>query len=513
MAKALSLLEQVRIREKENQLKAKIELKAGMNGSEMLKVLLPNYNQLTKPSAFHAAKQLHKGLRGGVRSGKTYTLMAEAILLSYLNRPYYHLSLSPSFDLARVTVVPVLTELCEQNNLHYNWSDSKNLFTIIWGRNKKDIANILIYGADANFKGITAASGDLNEPFSISKEKFLVWWERISHPKAVRLERCWGGTAEPEKMTWGHEYFKMKSNRKIYLDTITTYDNIFLSPDYIRQLEDKYDAKLRRVYMLGECVNLSANKLYHSFDSTVNIKSYKEVYSEIIKKTQNVFIIGYDFNVNPMCATLWWINGIERIQINEFKISGSNTRELTELILHYIESYILPYCPDSSFIITGDASGRKSDTRSYLSSVNDYYIIKDIVYQKIRYTFAVPQSNPFVWDRVSTINNLFYKKVLYICDNCVDSIEDRELVAWKQGAENFHVDKNMKNSKGETVSHLSDAGDYAIINTMPLVDITLSGGDNRIYTSRRARAVTGTPAARFIAEDWTSVRVESYLKF
>lgn len=461
MTKQLNLLEQARIKKRENELKSKIQVTSDMPGSDMLKILLPNYDQQIKPVNFHNATQTHKGIRGGVRSGKTYSLGAEAIRVSYLNRPLYHLSLSPSFDLATVTVIPVLQELCENNGLQYDWIKSNNLFQIVHGTQKKDIANILIYGADSIFKGITAGSGDLNEPFSIPKDKFTVWWERISHHKSKYLLRMWGGTAEPEKMTWGHQYYKMKTSKQIYLDTFTTYDNKFLSKEYISSLEDKYDPRMRRVYMLGECLNLSADKAYHQFDNEVNVAKYETVLQQIRSRLQNLVVLSFDFNVTPMCAVETWVNGLESFQVDEYKILSSNTRELAELgVFRIMQRYELD---KTSFIITGDASGKKGDTRSQDRTYNDYIIIKEILDQhpEINYTFKVPEMNPFVMDSVNYTNNLFYKKVLFICDNCKDTIEDLELVAWKQGAEGFHLNKNKKNAEGQTTTHLSDARRYA----------------------------------------------------
>lgn len=471
--KKIGLLDQVYAYEKHKSLDRIQGDVDQMNMSQILEKLLPNYDQQTKPRAFHEATQLHKGLRGGVRSGKTFSLEAEAIGLSYLNRPYYHLSVSPSFDLACVTVVPTLEQLCEENNLSYEWSKSNNLFKIFWGTKKKDIANILIFGADSNFKGITAASGDLNEPFSISKTAFLVWWERISHPKAKRMARIWGGTAEPEKMTWGHEYYKMSSTKDIYLGTITTYDNRFLSKDYIKQLEDKYDPKMRKVYMLGENVNLSANKAYYAFDNQTNTARHDQVLNYLKKQSRQMVILTFDFNVNPMCAAELAVDeaGKRLYQVDDYKINNSNTRELAQLMISRITTrYDLG---KTFFAVTGDPSGKKGDTRSQERTSNDYTIIKEEIDRwnaaqpegspQIKYSFSVPSSAPFVFDRITQVNNTFYKKQFSICDNCKSSIEDRELVSWKPGADGFHLDKSKKNSEGETTTHLSDAADYGVL--------------------------------------------------
>jgi hypothetical protein len=98
---------------------------------QKLLLILPKYKPLKGAAEFHNAKQAHRGLKGGVGAGKTYMLAADDILVSYLNAPNYHISTSPSYDNAYVTVLPTLIELCEKNDLEYEWTISKNLFRII----------------------------------------------------------------------------------------------------------------------------------------------------------------------------------------------------------------------------------------------------------------------------------------------------------------------------------------------------------------------------------------------
>lgn len=467
MSKILTLKEQADIRKKEILMTAKKQLQSGLTPSDQLHVLLPNHDQQIKPRNFHNALQVDKGLRGGVRSGKTNTLSAEAILLSYTNRPLTHLSTSPSYDNAVETVIPELLSLCDENNLTYDWTVSNGHFLIIWGDKKEDIAKILVTGSDQPkfIKGITAASGDMNEPFSQKKEAFNIWYERISHPKARRRVRCWGGTAEPEKMQWGHEYYepKFKTTKKMYIDTITTYDNKFLSKQYIAELEARYDSTMKEVYMMGGCVNLLQGKAYYNFDEDANVVSFKEVFARCKAAEQRFVVISYDFNIDPMTASEHWIERNSIHQLDEYSINRSNTRELTQLIINrIIQRHDLK---TTMFIITGDASGQHGDTRSQERFMNDYYYIKQELdkYPEIKYVFDVPDLNPFVYDRIQNSNNEFEKKTADVCDNCTKTIEDRNKLKWKVGGEKFFIDKSDKKA-----THYSENADYAIYNTIKL---------------------------------------------
>lgn len=424
-----------------------------------LKELLPNYTPLPKLEKWHSAPQLEKGIKGGVRSGKTYSLMAEALLLAYTNRPRFHLSLSPSFDNACDTVVVVLEELCEKNELEYKWIKSNRLFRFNLKDKKDDPANILIYGADMSFKGITAASGDINEPFSIPKRQIYIWWERISHPDAVRLVRLWGGTAEPDRMQWGWEYWEKKNiiDDRSYITTITTYDNKYLSADYITRLADRYDSRMREVYMLGKNINLSADRAYYAFDSEASVipcrRGHVTSPSEYSGPGMQTIILGFDFNVDPMCAVEMIVDGDTRIQTDEYVIHSSNTGELCEFIIARLKE---KYDGELDIFITGDASGHSKKSSSLGST--DYSIIKEYFDQSgYKVEYGPPRKNPPVRERINYANKMFETGKYLITQNCKLSIRDRGLVTWKQETDGFVIDKSRAD-----ISHLSDAGDYAL---------------------------------------------------
>ncbi|MBE2218006.1 MAG: hypothetical protein IAE90_07385 [Ignavibacteria bacterium] len=455
-------------------------------GSHIITALLPNYDMDMhngKPvkwngkayrdgnlRKWHDAPQKEKGLKGGVRSGKTFALTAEDIKLSFINRPYFHFSLSPTFDNACETVVEDLKFHCDHNNLYYDWIESKNLFYIYWGEDEKDWARILIHGQDSFWLGVTAASGSANEPFSLKEEKYIQWYERISDPKSRMLHRIWGGTAQPKTMKWGWKHFKEESvsTKRLYTDTIITYGNKYLDADYINGLEETYDTKMREVFMLGKCLKLGEDAAYYAFDERKNTVSNADT-DELLKSIpQKKVCLTFDFNVNPMCAVEILIHDRELNVIDEYKIGSSNTKELARTVLYRISKrYDLS---KTSFIVTGDATGQREGTRS---EYHDFMLIKDvfdnaesIVGKPLTYIVSVPKNkkNPFVHDRVNFMNNLFEKQRLTINDRCEDLIRDFDLVAWKD-KEGFNLDKSKKD-----LTHLSDACGYGCMNTRPLYD-------------------------------------------
>lgn len=479
----LTLYQQALIEKRKLQFAGRSAITEYMNMSETLDLLLPVYDQKIKLRLWHAAKQRHKGIKGGVRSGKTFSLEANAIGASYKNRPLVHLSMSPSFDLAVETVVVVLQHHCEQNGLEYDWTKSNQKFRIVHGNKKNDIANIYVFGADQNFKGITAASGDINEPFSIDKAKFLVWWERISDHRAVWLERTWGGTAEPEKMSWGHEYFKHEKidTEELYADTITTYENEkYLPLGYIKELEDKYDEKRRQVYMLGKNLNLASGPVYHQFDAQKHTVKPEFIDDLILRSKSIVLVLSFDFNVDPICCAEFIIIRNIRYQADEYFIHSSNTDEICELVINRVKQKYERFVDAQyalSIYVTGDATGKQN--KSSARGRTDHRIVAEyFALSGLNSTVKFYETNPEQKDRANDVNKLIESGRYLINEKCTKTIEDRELVIWKRGSEGFHIDKSDPER-----THMSDASDYGLLLTLRMGIDDL--GDNDAEDGRR----------------------------
>jgi len=472
MRKKLTLLEQALIEER----KEKFVQAKKLNGKSLLKslnTLLPNYTPNDNQKAFHDSQAREKGLKGGYGSGKTYAYAAEAIHMAYINKPHPVLSVSQSFDNAVDTVVEKLILLCDENNIEYDWIESKGLFRLLFGNSRKDTGRIWIRGSDRpNYlKGPTVAAAGMDEPFVQSKKAHEVVISRIREPKAKRQQFFWSGTPEPETMEWGEDYFEKEWNTEdLFTTTLCTYDNAYLSKAFIRDLENQFDAATREVYMKGKFQILTGKRVYHQF----NEKCIADSLSLDIRFDE--LILSFDFNVDPMCAVLIGMKGLVYTAIKDFKVHNSNTAEVTQLAVAYINDYIDKYNFNRSIIITGDASGKKRDTRSALS---DYEIVRDLfLAAKISYCFCLPTENPAVRDRINYTNKQFEKGCFILSKECKESIKDRELVIWKKGADGFFIDK----SKADR-THLSDAGDYAIWNTKPL--LYSAEGEEAFGTSQR----------------------------
>lgn len=450
--------------EKRLNLESRFKTNKTISRLEELQIILPNYKPQGKQSLFHQATQRQKGIKGGYGSGKTYAFCAEAILLAYVNRPVPVVISYPTEDSAIASGLPVLKSLCKDNDIEFNWTKDSGSFEMTFGSSESDYGKIILIGQKF-FKGVTVAAIGLDEPFSQRKETYENLIARARSGNAKRQEIFWAGTPEPETMEWGFEFFAQDHDDKdLFTITVPTYENKYLSKGYLRSLENTFDAKTKEVYMMGKYMSLSQGKVYYGFERSRNMLLIDDIDHKIGKS--NNLIISFDFNVDPMTAVEVLIddgNGMRLYQVDEYLIHSSNTDELCESIINNLN--VKYSIKDISVIITGDASGRSKKSSSFGKS--DYMIIKEWFFNSgIKFTLAVPNENPPVRDRVNYTNKLFEQKKFFICENCKFSIRDRELVGWKRTSSNmegFHIDKSRKD-----LSHLSDAGDYALWNTRVL---------------------------------------------
>lgn len=484
MRKKLTLLEQAQVEERKLHLDrlGKAE-KSAKDTLTLLAIMLPQYKPQPKQAQFHASAAYEKGLKGGYGSGKTIALCAEAIALAYVNRPRTIILASPSEKIIEETTYRTLKELCDANDLAFDYQSTSGRFTLLFGHDRREHGQILLIG-QSFYKGPNIAALGLDEPFSQRRSIVDNLMARVRSHTAQRLEVFWAGTAEPELMEWGVEYFERDhDSAKLFTVTIPTRENRFLPPSYVESLESRFDAKMQEIYLEGKYVLRSANPVYHAFERRKNEERAVEVGSQRseVGSQKSEMILGFDFNVDPMTCVLIRLIGRTYYQEREFVVHNSSTAEICGAVIAYLCSISDQWSTvndQRSIIVTGDASGRKRGTRGNLS---DYEIIRDAFMKaEIPLSFHVPMENPAVRDRVNYVNKLFETVQFVIDPRCEQSIKDRELVSWKATGEGFVIDKSKKDR-----THLSDAADYAVYNTKILIETGDEGGLVQTLPRRR----------------------------
>ena len=168
-------------------------------------------------------------------------------------------------------------------------------------------------------------------------------------------------------------------------------------------------------------------------------------------------ILAFDFNVDPMTATLSHFiiandgpnKGKKEVHtFKEYCIKDSNTKELT--------TRILTEYPDTKvFYVTTCHSGEKRQT-SQNTGKTDRVIIGDIMKQFNRMCkFNHRSRNPYVVDKINASNGMLYHNRVRINPDCKELINDYELLCYKKGTSDIDDSDKMR-------GHSSDGMGYEL---------------------------------------------------
>ncbi len=336
-------------------------------------------------------------LVGGFGCGKTLIGAKRIIGLALENAPIPVACVSPTFSVARETIILTIAELLAGKKTHYGramtWTYNATIheFRIrLHGRN----ARIIVYSGERpeSLRGPNLAAGWIDEPFLMDEEVFNQMIARIRHPDTVRSELNLTGT--PEQLNWGYELCEgeLGERHDVGFLTASTRDNLALDPLYVPRLESAYTGKASAAYVDGEFVNLSKGIVYYGFDPRVNVKSIPEI------PPGAELGCGMDFNVDPFACIVFWRLGDYVHVIKEYQLPNADTPYVLELLREdWNDSDKRPNGP-YLYTIFPDASGIQRRT-SAPGGKSDYSYIRDA-----RFVIDAPRANPLVRDRENAVN-------------------------------------------------------------------------------------------------------------
>lgn len=282
----------------------------------------------------------------------------------------------------------------------------------------------------------------LDECAYAKEEAFKVILGRLRHPGAKQLEGRL--TSTPAGFNWLYEWFVGDRKTEEYkVIEGTSYDNIFLPPDYLETLKLSYDAKAFEQEVLGRWVNINTGSIYYAFSRENNVTDIKYDPALPIK-------IGCDFNINPITAVVAQVYNETIHVFDEIYITGSNTHELADEI---IKRY------GTGHTIVPDDTGKRKQTSS--SGWSDHAILRS------KGLNVASARNPFRIDRYNTMNNLLEKKRLLVDASCKKTIKDLEQVTYKEGS-------SLPDTSNSELTHVSDGLGYLAWSCFPILKNTAS---------------------------------------
>jgi PBSX family phage terminase large subunit len=182
------------------------------------------------------------------------------------------------------------------------------------------------------FKSINLDGFALDEPVDISEDVFKVLQGRLRgrHGK-YRFSIMAGNPSS--KTNWVYTRFFENTTDEYKVVQTTTYDNVFLPSDYVKNLEESYDVEYANRYLRGEWGSFEG-LIYKNFSTEKHICNIRD-------KKHRQYLVGIDVGFrNPTCILVGGINDDKSVDIvseyyKEQQTSDIILSEIRELCRQY----------------------------------------------------------------------------------------------------------------------------------------------------------------------------------
>jgi len=383
-------------------------------------------------------------LCGGYGCGKTFAFCMKAINLALINEGCEGAILEPTIDMAKRTLIPQMCSLLSEYEIEYEYMKGDKIFYITTLNGKKSKIHVLSGENYTRLVGLNLAWWGVDEidtirNIDICDDLFSVLVSRLRDRSAVVTQGFF--TSTPEGFHFLYKTFvkEIKENRRIIKGK--TFDNPYLAEDYVESLLADYTAEQIQAYVNGEFVNLTAGTVYDKFDRALNHSN-----ETAEDNPTRVLHVGMDFNVGKCCAIVHIVKEGTIHAVDEV-VGRNDTADMIEALKDLYPKRPIYVYPDSS-----------SGSRKTNSSKTDLQLLRDA-----GFTVKVQKKNPFVRDRVNTMNARFCnskgeRKYYVNTTNCIVYTQSLEQQSWKKG----------EPDKSNDLDHPVDAAGYFITTAFPL---------------------------------------------
>jgi hypothetical protein len=380
----------------------------------------------------------------GYGGGKTFVGAKRAISLALTNSQCPGAAVSPSYGIAKRTVVRTIIDLLVgkqslvgNKELVWSYNAGEHVFTIRY-HGRVGIIYILSGDNPRSLIGPNLAWAWIDEPFVQDVDVFTQMIARIRHPNATLLELNLTGT--PEQLNWGYDLCigEMEDYTDVGVVRASTRGNLVLPADYVGRLESAFSEKAAKAYIEGQFINLSEGQVYYGFDPLENVVERKMPSGAELG-------FGQDFNVNPMAGIVFWTKGTHIHFFHEYELPDSDTE--------YVGGYLRDQYGDKLRDCYPDASGRARHTNAPGGRSDFWYL------EKAGFRINCGGENPPVRDRENAVNGKLKPRngriSLSISPKC------KRLIKY------LSVYTHEQRNKQKAMSHLLDAFGYPIAHLFP----------------------------------------------
>ncbi|MDY7025910.1 MAG: phage terminase large subunit [Pseudomonadota bacterium] len=386
----------------------------------------------TKPQdKFIFSEAQYPAFVGGFGSGKTEALLVRSIInkIRYPSndRAFYE----PTYDLIRMIAWPRFEEMLSSLNVPYRLVKSPHNVLEIEGCGK-----IIFRSMDnpQRIIGYQVADSDVDELDTLKKADAEEVWRRVlSRNRQLKPDgslNTVGVATTPEGFRFVYDAWELNPRDGYEIIRAPTSSNPHLPKGYIKSLEDMYPKQLLQAYVEGQFVNLTSGQVYTSFDRV-------KCNADILPSEHEPLFIGMDFNVGNMSAVIHVKRQGKPIAVGE--IAGAyDTPDICRIIKARY--------PNNQIQIYPDASGGSRDSNN--AAQTDLAVLR-----QHGFNVRAKKRNPFVKDRVNSMNAAFESGYLVSVDACPEYTRCLEQQAYN---------KNNEPDKTQNNDHLNDAAGYFI---------------------------------------------------
>jgi hypothetical protein len=362
---------------------------------------------LTEPQeTFAFSDSPYPAIIGGLGSGKTMAGTVR-LILKMLEEPGIDTAhYMPTYDLLKLRAIPGAEDLLESLRIPYKTNKQEFTITI------PGYGMIIFrsYDRPERIVAYEVAHSIVDELDTLPKDKAALVWRKVSERNRQKCKgrNTIGNVTTPDQGYSGFTYAKWGKSPAAGYELIkaATSSNPYLPDGYIDQIRSNYDPILADMYLNGEFVSLSQNKVYHFFDR------HKHHSRRVLLDSDTIVHVSIDFNIGGCCSVVFVIDNNCPIAVDE--LVSHDTRDFINRLAKYrIDGRKLKIYPD--------ASGKAGSTNATMSDI-------DLIRQA-GIEVDCPNANPAIRDRVNAVNGMLsHDRMLVNTDKCrqlTDALESQ----------------------------------------------------------------------------------------
>lgn len=339
---------------------------------------------------------------GGFGSGKTFTGCLDLLTFAMKHPGVVQGYFAPTYALIRDIFYPTIAEAGELLGLTVKVSTGNKEVMIYRGGIYYGCIICRTMDNPANIVGFKIARALCDEMDVLTLEKAQAAWVKIIARLRLEVKGVTNGvgiTTTPEGFKWVFQTFANEPGDDYGMVRSRTLENArHLPPDYVPSLFKSYTPQLVLAYLDGRFVNLTTGTVYHAYDRLLN-KSHETV------QPDDTLFIGLDFNVNNMAGVVHVKREARDTKTGVLLIDTKPEPHAVDEFIGLLDTpamiaTIKYKYPEHKIIIYPDSSGKNRHSSN--ASTSDLKLLKDA-----GFTIRVKSVNPFVRDRVTSVNSMF----------------------------------------------------------------------------------------------------------